>query len=430
MTSEDRENLVVFRCIPVDQPIGAFYIGAMNAQDIVAISWADVRRIAPNEEPPEAVSDKSESPPSIAETDQPPDAVSNEGGSLQNIAENDQLPDEGDFLDEAIVRYEDQGFEEFLGIQRELSTSRVSELRQYVQNVDATFPTAVLLAVSSEHANFDEETSQLSIVRHSKAAKIIDGQHRIAGLKNVGDTKFQVNVAIFIDMDIQDQAMVFATINLKQTKVNKSLAYDLYEFTTSRSPQRTCHDIARFLNYRQSSPFHEKIKMLGVGRGPNETITQSTFVDRLMRFISTNPMQDRDLLRRGKRLEPARGVPERRQIFRNLFIREDDHIIALILWNFFLAVQRKWPSSWQDVQRGNILNRTTGLGALMRFMRVAYLSMNASEQVVKADEYLPILERIELDDGAFTPDRYLPGSSGERALFNELLAGSKLQDVR
>ena len=141
-------------------------------------------------------------------------------------------------------------------------------------------------------------------------------------------------------------------------------------------------------------------------------------------------MQDRDLLRRGRRLEPARDVRERRQIFRNLFIREDDHVIALILWNFFLAVQRKWPSSWQDVQRGNILNRTTGLGALMRFMRVAYLSMNASEQVVKADEYLPILERIELDDGAFTPDRYLPGSSGERALFNELLAGSKLQDVK
>ena len=83
-------------------------------------------------------------------------------------------------------------------------------------------------------------------------------------------------------MDIQDQAMVFATINLKQTKVNKSLAFDLYEFTKTRSPQRTCHDIARFLNYKKKSPFESRIKMLGVGRWPTETITQATFVDRVV----------------------------------------------------------------------------------------------------------------------------------------------------
>ena len=413
MVTSNAKGPVSIRCIPVDQPIGVFYVGAMDAKDLVAISWADVRRIAPDEEPPAEVSDEGDSPRSI------------EGDQWMH-----DPSDEADPLDDETVPYEDQGFERFLGIQRELGKTRVKEIKQYVQNIDATFPTAVLLAISSEHASFNASTKELAIVRHSKVAKIIDGQHRIAGLSELNGKTFQVNVAIFIDMDIQDQAMVFATINLKQTKVNKSLAYDLYEFTTSRSPQRTCHDVARFLNSRQGSPFQDKVKMLGVAREPTETITQATFVDRLLRLVSWDPMKDRDQLKRRHRLDPARVVQGNRQIFRNLFIREEDHIIALVLWNFLLAVQRKWPTSWQTVERGNILNRTTGFGALMRFMRVAYLSMESPDQVVKSDDYDPILRKIDLADKAFTPDKYLPGSSGERALFDELVKKSGLQDYK
>ena len=73
------------------------------------------------------------------------------------------------------------------------------------------FPTSVLIAVSSRQASFNEETSTITIVRHSKAAKIIDGQHRIAGLRGYRGPQFDVNVSVFIDMDLQDQAMVFAT---------------------------------------------------------------------------------------------------------------------------------------------------------------------------------------------------------------------------
>ena len=404
------EKVVSFPCIAIDQPIGVFYIGAMQASDLVAISWADVRRIAPHEEQPWFLPGEAGSPPRVSE-----------GDDFQQTIEQ---------LDEDIVNLEDQGFEKFLGIQRELNQTRVSEIRQYVSNVDATFPTAVLLAVSSNHARFDGTTNTLSIVRHSKVAKIIDGQHRIAGLRDFKGDHFQVNVAVFIDMDIQDQAMVFATINLKQTKVNKSLAYDLYEFTTTRSPQRTCHNIVRFLNNRQNSPFEERIKMLGAGRWPTETITQATFVDRLLRLVSRNPMEDRDLIRRGKRLRLIRGSEATRQIFRNLFINDRDDAIALILWNFFLAVSRKWPKSWGSVAEGNILNRTTGFAALMRYMRLAYLSMETPDRVVLVDQYQPLFDKVDLVDGSFTPDNYLPGSSGEKMLFDELVQRSGLQLYR
>ena len=400
-------EMVSLKCIPVEQPIGVFYIGAIGAEDLVAISWADVRRIAPIEDDNDTENVEAASPPTFDES-QP-------------------RTEEADEIDEDAVLIEDQNFEQFLGIQRQLSQGRVSEIKQYVRNVDATFPTAVLLAVSSAHARFDEATSTLSIVRHSKVAKVIDGQHRIAGLNGYSGSRFQVNVAIFIDMDIQDQAMVFATINLKQTKVNKSLAYDLYEFTTTRSPQRTCHDIVRFLNYRANSPFEGKIKMLGVGLWPTETITQATFVDRLLRLISKNPMEDRDLLRRRKKLSLANGREEKRQIFRNLFVRGNDETIVLVLWHFFLAVSKRWPNSWTNVEKGNVLNRTTGFGALMRFLRVAYLYMDTPDQIVEAEKYKAVFDRITLPDGSFTPETYLPGSSGEKALFDILVEQSQLQ---
>ena len=394
-------DFISLRCIPVEQPIGVFYIGAIDADDLVEIAWTDIRRIAPDEGQPIRNAEESSSPPKISESEE------------SSLAIED--------LDEDAVLVEDQHFEQFLGIQRQLSPGRVADITQYVGNFDATFPTSVLLAISSDHARFDNDTGTLSIVRHSKVAKVIDGQHRIAGLAEHLDGRFQVNVAIFIDMDIQDQAMVFATINLRQTKVNKSLAYDLYEFTTSRSPQRTCHEVARLLNYRTNSPFEGRIKMLGVGRWPTETITQATFVDRLLRLISRNPMADRDLIRRGKRLRLVSGTSANRQVFRNLFIRDRDDLIVVILWNFFLAVSKRWPGSWNRVERGNILNRTTGFGALMRFMRVAYLSMDTPGQVVTSGKYQPLLDRVELDDGSFTPDNYLPGSSGEKTLFDQLV---------
>jgi len=404
----NEDGFIGINVLPIEQPVGTFYIGVMDSRDLVAISWADIRRIANEDELLPEVEDASEELPILDESD---------GFAKEPI----------EAMDEEFVLIEDQGFERFLGIQRELSKARVSEIQQYVETQDASFPTAVLLAVSSDQARFDEDSGSMMIVRHSKSAKIIDGQHRIAGLRNYSGSSFQVNVAIFIDMDIQDQAMVFATINLKQTKVNKSLAYDLYEFTTSRSPQKSCHDIVRFLNYRQNSPFKDKIKMLGLGREPTETITQATFVDRLLRFISKDPMDDRDRGKRDKRLERAQGNQLRRQIFRNLFIAGEDGKITVILWNFFLAVARKWPRAWEEVQQGNILNRTTGFGALMRFLRVSYLSMDSPGSVILVDNYQPIFDKIALPDMSFTPDTYLPGSTGEKRLYEELVRQSELQ---
>lgn len=149
---------------------------------------------------------------------------------------------------------EDRDVERYLGIQRPLDKKRVSQLANYVNFVDATFPTACILAIDSDYADFDEEKSELIIrnyregddkpsraIRH--IARVLDGQHRIAGLRNFQGDFFEVPVVFFVGADISEQANIFSTVNLEQNRVGKSLAYDLFALAKTRSPQRLAHDV-------------------------------------------------------------------------------------------------------------------------------------------------------------------------------------------
>lgn len=358
----DNEYLV-FRCLEVTQPIGNFYIGTMDFSDVVLISYSDIRRI------------------------------------------------------------EARDVEVFVGIERPLLKDRVAELRQFVKTVDASFPTSIILAVDSENAEYDEQKGVMRIRRKIDIAKIIDGQHRIDGLVNYEGPPFQLNVTVFVDMDMEDQAHVFATINLKQTKVSKSLAYDLYEFATSRSPQKTCHNIAKLLNYQDGSPFRERIKILGRATGREfEFLTQAAVVERLILYVSDNPMRDRDLIKRRKKL--IRVSPQRQRsdllIFGNMFIDERDDDIAMVVWNYFTAVAKRWPEAWNMKERGFVLNRSTGFAALMRLLPLAYLTISDLERVPPMAEFEKLFARATLRDQDFTTDRFKPGTSGEKQLFEDL----------
>lgn len=368
--STDAQPDILFNCIEVRQPIGTFYIGAIDAADLSFISYTDMRRIKQGER---------------------------------------------------------RDVEEFSGIQRPLNPSRVAELKQYVTTVDASFPTSVILQVPSKNAEFSEK-GVMRLTRDRGIAKIIDGQHRIAGLEGYKGPPFQLNATIFVDMDPEDQALLFATINLKQTKVNKSLAYDLFDFAQTRSPQKTAHNIARLLNSKTDSPLHHKIKLLGTATaGRNETLTQATFVYWVMNYITDNAMDDRDQIKRGNTLPETSEAVQRRLLFRELFRKEQDAEIAKILSNYFGAVAKRWPEAWGEKNPRRILNRAGGFAALMRFFRDAYLSIASPGEIPSKEAFAKIFERIQIKPDRFNPDVYLPGSGGEAKLYQDLLAGAGIR---
>lgn len=361
------ETHIQFRCIEVEQPIGTFYIGAIPAQDVLAIAYADIRRI------------------------------------------------------------EERDIERIVGIQRELNMARVAEIKQYVGNADATFPTSVILAISGKHASFDSRLGVMTVRREENTAKIIDGQHRIAGLEGFAKT-FQVNVTVFIDMELQDQAMTFATINLAQTKVSKSLVYDLYAFQQARSPQKSCHNIARLLHTEEGSPFKGRIKILGKATGEeHQFITQATFVESLLGYLTDDPMRDRDALKRGKPLFVVSGALEQQLIFRPLFAVEKDAEIARIVWNYFEAVAERWPTAWFSNEPGDMLNRTNGFRALMRFLAPCYRAKRDKPGRLPKTAVLEVLRALRLRDSDFNIESYRPGTSGETAMFRDLREQSGLE---
>lgn len=339
---------------------------------------------------------------------------------------------------------EEGGFRRYLGIQRELSTKRVKEIQQYVTGPDASFPTSVVLAVDEEcvrlepacddepdvfrmtisNFNLDDDSQQVAMYR--SIARVLDGQHRIAGLANYSGDDFEVIISIFVGADIADQAMIFSVVNLAQTKVNRSLVYDLFSFSKSRSPEKTAHNVTITLDRKEGSPFHERIKRLGkttVGR-KDETLSQATVVNGILSHISGKPervLTDRQIGLRGRRYPPVSDDEAQRLVLRRLFVAERDNDLVTLLWNYFDAVSARWKIAWPEVRPSHILNRTNGYNALIRLFQPIYNEVCPSlDGVVSKGDFLRFFEAVKLDDDHFNTDNYKPGTSGSTQLFHDL----------
>lgn len=366
------------------QPIGDFYVGGIDGADLVTISKADLRRMEETED-------------------------------------------------------------RYVGIQRKLSDSRVKEIARFVNSVDATFPTSVVLSVQSSCIEFDEKRSRLRLfagvddatgeaINFEDIARILDGQHRVEGLKSMNEEQapFQIPVSIFVDADLADQAYIFATVNLAQTKVNKSLVYDLLDYAKAPSPQQAAHEITLALDQFPASPLHQMIKRLGTatpGRSRPETLAQATVVNALLPFLSTDPEDDRYKLARKKRIKFApseyRATP-----FRSLWLEKQEALITQILIEYFAAIQARWPDAWNSTEKGGIINRTNGFRAFMKLLKNIYLDQrpdgNGDEPVVAKGVFLRYLKKVDLEDSEFNSNEFLPGSSGESKLYNKMRVDIRL----
>lgn len=375
----DAQYEITLPCVRVSQPIGDFFIASIDSSLLREITYSDVRTI-------------------------------------------------------------NREMDEYLGIQRKVNPKRVKEIGQYVNTMDACFPTAVILAVDGRCAKYDADKRTLTltnlivegerIIDRTQIARVLDGQHRIEGLAHLAPNHptFEVNVSIFVEMDIESQAYIFSVVNLAQTKVNKSLVYDLFEYSKAPSPQKTAHSIAVALDKAAASPFHRRIKRLGVATEGRftETLTQSTFVEALIRYISPNPTVDRDIYLRGRTPQAATADELQKYIFRNMFIERRDLDIADIIFNYFSAVRARWPAAWQAGGNGAVLNKTNGFKALMRLLRPVYLNLADPGAVVSTDQFAPMFAHVKLTDSEFTTERYKPGTSGETLLYYDLVTAMKL----
>lgn len=328
---------------------------------------------------------------------------------------------------------DNNGVKEFLGIQRPLKLDRVKEIQKFIRTADGCFPTSIVISVDERCVTLNEEMSEITlhsyedpvdpeiVIAFRNIATIIDGQHRLKAFENT-DINWGLSVNIFVGIDEGTQASIFSKVNLAQTKVNKSLVYDLFALDKGRSPEKTCHEIVVALNSIPTSPFFERIKRLGSATAGvfGETLSQATVVKGILPYITKDPMTDRDI---GKRIGvfPDRGASDfERRIFYPFFNRTADAEILAIIINYFSAVRDKWPEAWANTGKGAILSRTNGFNGLIRFLRDVYLTLTTNPAVISRQQFAEVFSRCTITDDQFNPAVFPPGSSGAAELYRQL----------
>lgn len=331
-------------------------------------------------------------------------------------------------------------------VQRIFSKKRVNEIASYTEDPDATFPTPIILAVTSDRiqevaspAQQDAE-AQEAVAAQAPAVPnpavtflvpdddgmigdVLDGQHRVLGLlhsryKTEGD--FDLVVVLMFDLDPDDKAYVFSIINSKQTPVSSSLIYDLFDLAEYRSPQKTCHFVAQAMNREPGGPFFERLKMLGKKEPHHASrvmLSQGTFAARLAELITRDSARDAVLEKKNQPLPP-----EEDRLLRKYYLRKEDQTILKIMQNFFGAARDAFRQEWESDTGEFVIRKTVGYTALIKVLRhtlpAAYeakdLSLGFFQQ--KFERYM-----ANLGDTPLTSAHFPSSGAGADALAAALL---------
>lgn len=348
---------------------------------------------------------------------------------------------------------ENKGGYSIFGTQRGESKKRLEEIASFIRTTEATFPNAIILA-----ANYDQEGRyieddarrwtiegptegpwRLHIPSSSeRSASIIDGQHRLHAFNRlpVGapERSMELLCVVFLELPTPYHAYVFATINFNQKKVDRSLAYDLFGFDVDErpahfwSPETLAVYLTRLMNTEKESPLFRSIfpvadsdKLFSDADGQangDVRVSMATVVDGILRLLSKNPREDRNIVRRPenkelgrKSLAPINGVP-----LRALYIQGNDKAIYDLLCNYFAAVR---STVWATAGKGSYLRKTVGVQALFDVLRELLISKPITAANFSYDALVTTLAPCANLDLA--GDKYQASGIGRSDIRRELL---------
>lgn len=240
-------------------------------------------------------------------------------------------------------------------------------------------------------------------------AVVIDGQHRIEGLRLAGAasedselSEFNIPFVFMFDLSPEDMAKIFVTINSTQRKVDKSLISDLFALSSRRSPQRTCHLIAVAMNGKAKGPFYNGLKMLGRRVSGTEILSQGSFCKYLLKIISRKPEDDERKLYSGQSLEEDERAP-----LRKYFLNNKDEYILRIVTNYFEAVSSVFSKAWTDAPEKYLLRKTVGFSALIQlFIKIVPVAFKVNNATFEAFERVFKEIHNKLPDSEFGVDKF------------------------
>lgn len=153
-------------------------------------------------------------------------------------------------------------------VQRILNTRRITSIKEYLINV-GHLPSAIVLNWTKDNAQY--KNGRFSFANEVKSAQLIDGQHRVAGIRAAIQDRpelasLEVPVSIYQNLSTKQCADIFLSINTEQKPVARSLVFDLYGVADANvvdPAAARARDIATALNEDDDSPYRELIKFPG-----------------------------------------------------------------------------------------------------------------------------------------------------------------------
>jgi len=284
------------------------------------------------------------------------------------------------------------------GYQRNLSKQRAADIARYIDKENGCIPNSILVNLE-EGASYDEQTQTLRIPNLPKAAWVIDGQHRMFGLRQASTT-YDLVITAFLGLDFAEQAKQFKIINSKQKGVPTSLLYDLLDLTKDGTyVQQRGHELATRLNDDAESPWYGQIDLTGSGDG---LITQTRVVTAVENLIS-----------------------ERGALFQ--YSEEEQYGI---LKNYFTAVKTVFASDWGS--KNSVLTKALGFSAWLIVLPQVLTVCLQRFQNFTVKSILAVLAPIKAYDFSAEHHRGWAGHPGENRLAGALadaLKGSESKQV-
>lgn len=353
---------------------------------------------------------------------------------------------------------ENKGGYSIFGTQRGENKKRLDEIASFIRTTEATFPNAIILA-----ANYDQEGRyiedearrwaiegpnegpwKLHIPSSSeRSASIIDGQHRLHAFNRLPpgapERSMELLCVVFLELPTPYHAYVFATINFNQKKVDRSLAYELFGFDVDErpaqywSPETLAVYLTRLMNTEKESPLYRSIfpvadsdRLFSDSDGQADgdvRVSMATIVDGILRLLSKNPREDRNIVRRPENrdlgresLSPINGLP-----LRTLYIQGNDKAIYDLLCNYFAAVRF---TVWATAGKGSYLRKTVGVQALFDVLRELLISKPITAANFSYDALVMTLTPCSNLDPI--GDKYQASGIGRSDIRRELLQALKM----
>lgn len=329
-------------------------------------------------------------------------------------------------------------FSAIFGNQRAKSKARHKQIGEYIDENISSFPNTIILSANYyEDGSYVEDESLrwhatkesngffvLTIPAVERLASIIDGQHRLEGFKYINKPerlKMGIPCAVFINLPRDYQARIFATININQKRVDKSLAYQLFGYDLNESnadkwpPDMLGVYFARVLEGKKESPFEGHIRLalleeddeleennerkLRLEGAPIWEVSVACIVEGVTRLISAKPSADRSALASGQ-INDRSELGMDTSPLRGLYIGGKDKTLLGLITDYFSVIDELL---WDGQKKGSFITKTVGVLALFDVLRDALIAgvINIEDMPTSARELFKNARGINFGDDFF-----------------------------